>query len=206
MARVTAIGALVLSLIGVTAAAGLGPEVTGVAPDPAAPAPAAQLITVSGRNFIERLTVSVTTPSGAVDQYRDRSIQDLRETSFQAAVVLASAGTYRLSVTNPDGKTSSPFTMTVKAPAATPTISGIDPAELHKSMNQQTLTVRGAQFVPGLSATVTDPAGNVVTISGGAIGQVTSTSARVTATLELAGDYSIVVTNPSGAVSNSFGF
>jgi hypothetical protein len=150
--------------------------------------------------------VRTTSPSGAVAQYPDSSITYQRPTSFQAMVTLAVAGTYRIVVTNPDGKASAPFNLTVKSPAPTPSISGVEPQEPTKSMNPQTLTVLGTQFMPGLSAMVTDPAGTVMTINGSAVGQVSPTSVQITVTLELAGDYALVVTNPSGAVSNSFSF
>ena len=183
----------------------LNPEIATVAPNPAPPTASPQTITVSGRNFLDHLTLSITTPSGAAMQYADQAITYQRDASFQAIVTLAVAGTYRLAVTNPDGKTSSPFMLSVKSPAS-PSISAIEPQEISKSMSPQTLTVLGTQFVPGLSAMVTDPAGTVITINGSGVGQVQPTSVQITVTLELAGDYSIVVTNPSGNVSNSFGF
>jgi uncharacterized protein YfaS (alpha-2-macroglobulin family) len=43
-------------------------------------------------------------------------------------------------------------------------------------------------------------------IPAGAITDVKPTSVQVTVTLELPGDYSVVVTNPPGTPSNSFGF
>jgi hypothetical protein len=94
----------------------------------------------------------------------------------------------------------------VKSPATTPSITAIEPQAIVKSTNPQTLTVLGAQFVQGLSAIVTDPAGNVITISGDGVGTVSPTSVPITVTLEIAGTYSLTVTNPSGAVSNPFDF
>jgi hypothetical protein len=184
----------------------LTPEISSVAPNPAPPTSSPQAITVGGRNFVDHLTLSIVTPSGAVMQYADEAITYRRDTSVQAMVTLAVAGTYRVTVTNPDGKASSPFTLTAKSPAAGPSISAIEPQDLARSTNPQTLTVIGAQFVPGLTAMITDPAGTVITINGSAVGQVSPTSVSLTATLEIAGNYEIVVTNPSGGVSNPFGF
>jgi hypothetical protein len=90
--------------------------------------------------------------------------------------------------------------------AAAPSISDIEPASISKSASPQVLTVHGARFTSGLSVSVTDPAGDVHTLSGPAIGKLTPTSFQVTVTLEQAGDYSMVVTLTDRSVSNSFGF
>jgi len=201
---IVAFSALVTTGAAVTAS--VDPEIVAVAPNPAAPTTSPQSIAVSGRNFLEHLTLSVTGPSGAAQQYGEPAITYQRETAFQALVTLAAAGTYRLVVTNPDGKPSTPFVLSVKSPATTPSITAIEPQAIVKSTNPQTLTVLGAQFVQGLSAIVTDPAGNVITISGDGVGTVSPTSVPITVTLEIAGTYSLTVTNPSGAVSNPFDF
>jgi len=204
------IGASVTASRGPEAAAiqetAANPEIVGVAPNPAPPTTSPQSIAVSGRNFLDHLTLSVTTPSGATQQYGEQAITYQRDTAFQAMVILAAAGTYRLVVTNPDGKPSAPFVLTVKSPATSPSITAVEPQAIVKSSNPQTLTILGAQFVPGLSAMFTDPAGNVITVNGNGVGAVSPTSVSLTVTLELAGSYALVITNPSGTVSNSFDF
>lgn len=182
------------------------PEIVAVAPNPAPPTTSPQSIAVSGRNFLDHLTLSVTGPSGTVQQYGEQAVTYQRDTAFQAMVTLAAAGTYRIVVTNPDGKASTPFMLSVKSPATAPSITAIEPQAIVKSTNPQTITVLGSQFVPGLSAMVTDPAGSVITISGNGVGPVSPTSVTLSVTLELAGNYALIITNPSGTVSNSFDF
>jgi hypothetical protein len=201
---IIALSALVTT--GAALTASIDPEIVAVAPNPAAPTTSPQSIAITGRGFLEHLTLSITGPSGAVQHYSEQTITYQRDTAFQAMVTLAAAGSYRLVVTNPDGKASTPFILSVKSPATTPSITAIEPQAIVKSTNPQNLTVLGAQFVPGLSAMVTDPAGNVVTISRDGVGTVSPTSVTITVTLELAGSYSLVITNPSGAVSNPFDF
>src|SRR4051812_13312022 len=74
----------------------LDPEITGVAPSPASPSQAPQVITVNGHGFIDRVTLSITTPGGTVLHTRDADVTDVRDASFRASVVLAAAGNYQL--------------------------------------------------------------------------------------------------------------
>jgi hypothetical protein len=196
-------GLMVSAIAGARAA---NPEITGVTPSPVEPSPSAQPITVSGAHFLARLTLTVTGPGGGSTDYREPAIRQLTETSFVVPVVFTTAGTYRLVVTNADGGTSSAFSLDAKAQTQAPIIEAIRPERLDASPNQQTITVSGRRFVPGNGVMVTDPAGNVQTVPAGAITDVRPTSMQVTVTLELGGDYSIVVTTPSGLSSNSFSF
>jgi hypothetical protein len=109
-------------------------------------------------------------------------------------------------VINQDGQTSMPFGLTVKAAADGPTVREVRPTGLRVSTSPQTLTVDGARFDAGLVVTVTDPAGGVQTLSGDAITNVMPGSFQMAITLETAGRYELIVTNPNGKVSSSAGF
>jgi hypothetical protein len=195
---------LVFSAIGGAHVA--NPEITGVSPDPVEPGATARTVTVAGSHFLERLALSVTGPDGSASEYREPAIQQLRESSFVVRVVFPTPGRYQFVVTNADGGASSPFAEHATAQSAAPVITAVLPDHLQASPNPQALTVQGQKFVPGMSVSVTDPAGTVQDVPAGAIGDVRATSMQVTVTLQLAGDYTIVATSPSGTPSNSFGF
>jgi hypothetical protein len=196
----------VLLLAGSLAAFSLRPEITGVNPPAPSPSKTSQSLVVSGRDFAPGLSLSVTSPTGGVADYRGNAIAEQRETSFRVSVMLADAGTYRLVVVNPDGQTSMPFSLSAKAAADGPSVREVKPTGLRVSTSPQNLTVEGARFEAGLVVTVTDPAGGVQSLGGDAITNVMPGSFQMTVTLETAGRYELIVTNPNGKVSSSAGF
>jgi len=206
MKRVTIVAVAVILLGAATAAVSLRPEITDVMPLSPAPSSTSQAIVVNGREFAAGLSLSLTSPRGSVADYRGNAITDQRETSFRVAVMLADAGTYRLVVVNPDGQSSVPFALSVKAPLDGPTVREVRPTGLRISTSPQTLTVEGARFDAGLTVTVTDPAGEVQTLGGDAIKNVMPASFEMIVRIETAGHYEVVVTNPNGKVSNTAGF
>ena len=84
--------------------------------------------------------------------------------------------------------------------ADAPAIERIEPPEPTRQAEIQMLRVIGQRFANGLQAVLTDPTGADVTDVQ--VTKVTQTSFELSARLDKAGDYSLVVTNPSGAVSN----
>jgi len=201
--------AVLFCSVAALALAGLHPQsptITEVAPNPVSTSPSAQAITVTGRDFADRLSLSVTGPDGGIRAYPDNSVTTRRESSFQAQIFFTAPGAYRLVVTNPDGQASAPFVVNARNAATAPSVTGLRPLPLSKSTSPQTITVEGSRFVAGLSVMVTDPAGNVQTIQPSAIPQVEPDHFPVAVTLELTGDYGLVVTNPSGQTSNTFAF
>jgi hypothetical protein len=173
--------------------------------DPSAPAPStkAQVLTIAGQDFMPGLTLTVSEPAGNKTVIQGKAITGQTPTSFQAAVMLSQEGTYSLVVTNTDGGISPPFAVGVKGRAAAqgPSIEKITPAEPTKRQDAQPLLVEGQRFSAGLRAVLTDPMGADVTEVQ--IGKVTPNSFELTAKLEHSGEYTLVVTNPSGAVSNT---
>jgi hypothetical protein len=202
-----AIVALVVMLLAASVAAvSLRPEITGVNPQTVSPSKTSQSLLVSGREFAAGLSLAVTGPNGNVMDYRGNAIAEQRDTSFRVSVLLTDAGSYRLVVTNPDGQSSMPFTLTAKAAADGPAVREVKPIGLRVSTSPQTLTVEGARFEAGLFVTVTDPAGGVKTLGGDAITNVMPDSFQMVIALETAGRYELIVTNPNGKVSSSAGF
>ena len=125
------------------------------------------------------------------------------------SVVLVAIGNYTLIVTNPDGAASDPFVLkgqpSTQPPAApiAPKISRVLPDQVTKDPQPQTLAVTGEYFAEGLTVYLTDPIGTVYLIKGSALGSITATSFTVSAAIDMTGDYTLMVTNPSGKSSNA---
>jgi hypothetical protein len=192
------------------AAAGIAetprPEITGVVPDSIAPNRTSQAIVVNGTGFAAGLSLTVTSPNGSNADYRGNAITEQRENSFRVSVLLEQPGAYRLVVVNPDAQSSLPFALTVKAAPDGPAVTAITPSGLRTSTSPQTLSVEGARFEAGLFATVTNPAGNVQTLGGDAISNLTPTGFQLTVLLDTAGSHQLVVTNRNGQASKPAAF
>ena len=195
------------TLFVVALALGIGPvsspRIDSVAPPAPARSPNPQTITVVGEDFLAGLRLDVTTPSGEHQAVQGDAIGARRPTSFQASLVFNAIGRYELVVTNTDGGKSPPFVVEVRAPAPdAPVISRVTPAEVVKRPEAQALQVEGSRFATGLRAIVTDPAGADVTDA--VVSKLTPNSFELMVRLDQTGDYSLMVSNPSGAVSNVF--
>ena len=193
-----------ISLALTVAVAGVStPRIDSVAPPAPARSSTPQTITVNGEDFQAGLRLDVTTPSGEKQTVQGDGILSRRTTSFQAAIVFSAVGRYELVVSNPDGGVSPPFVVEVKQQAAdAPVISKVTPGEVSKKPEPQALQVEGSGFSTGLRAVVTDPAG--ADVAEPVVAKLTPNSFELMVKLELSGDYSLVVTNPSGAVSNVY--
>ena len=178
------------------------PVIMSVTPATPAPAKDPQILRIGGQGFQARLKLVITTPGGGTIELKDDAILQQRDSGFQVAVLLATAGKYALVVTNPDGGVSAPFVIEARAVAKppTPVIQLVMPEELTKHAEPQTLTVEGQNFGPGLRVTVTDPLG--VEVVDPVVRDMTASSFKVSVKLETAGPYNMVVTNSTGAVSN----
>lgn len=179
------------------------PRIDSVAPPSPARSANPQTVTIVGDDFQAGLRLDVTTPSGAKLSVQGDGIQSRRATTFQIALVFNEVGRYELTVTNPDGGVSAPFVVEVKQsnPDA-PVITRVTPAEVVKRPEPQALQVDGSRFASGLKALVTDPSG--ADVPDAVVAKLTPNSFELMVKLETAGDYALVVTNPSGTVSNVF--
>jgi len=207
------IGLVVLSLGTVTQAEGqtrlLGPVISSVTPSAPSRGVAAQVLTISGVNFSEGLSLTVVEPDGRKERYAGPAILARSDTSFKVSVVLVAIGNYTLIVTNPDGAASDPFVLkgqpSTQPPATpiAPKINRVLPDQVTKDPQPQTLAVTGEYFAEGLTVYLTDPIGTVYLIKGSALGSITATSFTVSAAIDMTGDYTLMVTNPSGKSSNA---
>jgi len=177
------------------------PQITSISPAGKA-SDKAQVLTINGRNFVDGLALEVTSPEGQAQVLSGQDVRDLRDSSFQVAIVLAHSGNYSFVVRNKDGGASNAFPLKVPPSASAPSIERIEPTSVPRGTNPQRVTVVGRNFMAGLSVTLTDPTGEVAVIRDG-IGTVSATSFTIDLTLTVAGEYSLLVTNPSTENSNS---
>jgi hypothetical protein len=178
------------------------PVILTVVPDNPAPAKDPQPLRITGLNFLPRLTLMVTTPTGNSIELKGEAIRTPTDSSFQVDLTIATAGKYTLVVTNSDGGVSAPFVVDVRplVKPPSPAIDRVQPEEITKNQEPQELTVVGRNFGPGLRVIITDPQG--ADVVNPTVRDLTPTSFKVTAKLDMAGSYNLVVSNATGATSN----
>lgn len=188
------------------------PRVTSVAPSPVVMSPKPQALKVTGTGFAPGLTVEVT-QLGNTETFSGAAVRSQAATSFEISVVFAQPGAATLVVRNTDGGVSDPYTVRVEvdesakperpSPKTLPVIDRVIPDKATKGSTAQPLTFNGNNFVQGLSVSVTDPTGNVTVLKGTALETVTREMVKMSLVLDIAGEYSFLITNPSGQSSNS---
>ena len=196
MTRILASVVFALALTGISE-----PKINAVQPEKLTVSAKPQQITVSGLDFLEGLTLVVTTPGGQPKNFSGADIVGRGPTVFRVSIAFDAPGPYELVVLNSDGGKSPPFRLDVKTGSVAPTIDRIQPAEIARSQEAQLLTLRGAGFEPGLRLSVTDPTGSVTVKD--AFDRLEPTIAVVRLVFEVSGTYALMVTNPSGGQSNS---
>lgn len=117
-----------------------------------------------------------------------------------------SAGTATITATSQFDNTKSASAAITVSPAPTPVVSAVSPANLLVSSANQTITVTGTGFQPGLTLTITKPRFATGTLVFGptALQSLTSTSFQVPVGLTMLGSYTFTVQNASGLKSNTF--
>ena len=192
------------------AISGPAPVINSISPASPTASASNQDVVVNGSNFQQGLTVGVFFPgnSGTTPDVTlsGSQILNVTATSFTMRATLGSAGTWGIRVNNPDGQQSTRFGFTVQAQVVDPFISGISPSSPIATVGNQNVAVNGANFLSGLTVTVTFPSGGSATLSGSQILNVTGSSFTMVINFNgNAGSYSIRVNNPNGRSSNPFG-
>jgi hypothetical protein len=184
----------------VTAPTAAPPAIASLSPNPMTGSASNQTLTINGSGFAAGATVSLTYTGGSVV---NPVVASLSATQIAATVnVGATARTWTVQVTNPGGAASNSATLTVTAPAAAPpAIASLSPNPMTGSASNQTLTINGSGFAAGATVSLTYSGGSVVNPV------VTSLSAtQIAATVNVgatARTWTVQVTNPGGAASNS---
>ena len=178
------------------------PVISSVVPRTPEPSNRAQMMTVQGRGFEKGLTLEVRTPEGTAAVYRDDAIMALDDASFRVAVMFMTRGRYTFVATNRDGGSSDVFTVEARevSKPPTPAIDVVLPEELVAKPESQDLTIQGRLFEPNLWVIVTDPLG--VEVTDAVVRDIRPTGFVLRLKLETKGTYEMVMTNPSGGVSN----
>lgn len=179
------------------------PQITEINPVTPATSTDAQLIAITGKDFLPGLSLEVQTPDSRTLVVSGGAINLRGPESFTASVTLDRPGAYLFKVTNSDGGISRPFSFMVRdrAPAAPAiTIDRVVPDAPMKSDQAQTIRLEGRNLDSGIGISVTDPAGSDV--SDVSIAKATSTSVDVTILLNQRGEYVLQANNRAGATSN----
>jgi len=93
--------------------AAAAPSIEKIMPENVAKDMQPQTLRVSGRNFQQGLSVSLTDPTGQVVVFKGNAIGNVTPTSFEASVVLDKTGDYAMLVTNTSGQSSNSMTFVV---------------------------------------------------------------------------------------------
>lgn len=187
-------------LLGIALQQGPEPRITAVKPDQLTAGAKPQMLSVTGENFGNTITVQVTTPGGAVKAVDAKAIGQPQATSFTLSYVFDEVGRYELVVLNQDGRRSAPFALRVRAAAQQPWIDRVEPEDVPRGQEVQAITLTGRNFETGLRVSVTDPTGNVVQAT--TIDRVTPLMVVLRFAFETSGRYELLITNPSGEASN----
>ena len=139
-------------------------------------------VTVTGTGFVSGMTLSQTNGTGL-------TVVSLNSTTMVLTITAATAGSDAITMTNPDGGTTS-FSLTVDPP---PVIASASPNPLLVNV-AHTLTLTGTGFVSGLTVTAARGTFTLGTVTPTSI---TLTSFNVTTT----GADLLTVTNPDGGIS-----
>jgi uncharacterized protein (TIGR03437 family) len=83
------------------------PVITSVQPKNTSAGPTPQIISIVGTGFQAGLTLALMPPTGGTQVLSGNQLQNFSSSTFQASVVLNSAGNWGILVTNPDGQTAS---------------------------------------------------------------------------------------------------
>ena len=182
---------------------GTNPQILGVAPTALQPSAAPQVLTISGERFLSGLILEVRNPGGVTTPISGTNIQLSNSASFSASVLLDVAGTYTLTVRNSNNELSNSFLVVVRTiTASTPTLTGVSPFGVPRSLQPTFLTFTGTNLGPFVTVTIVDAAGVVQNLPASAVTSATPTSLQVQLVMNTAGVYAFAVSNGQGEVSN----
>jgi uncharacterized repeat protein (TIGR01451 family) len=185
------------------------PNISAILPSTPIASSFDQNVTVFGRGFEDGLTVTVTFPSGGASVLSGTQIQDVTSSLFIMRITLNGTGVWTIRVNNRFGASSNTFAFTVQQSLNTvpppPRISSTSPSALTASNFEQSMTILGDGFQPGLIVILTPPTGDSFILGAAQIQNVTSTSLSVAITPSSIGLWMIAVSNPDRGRSAPFG-
>ena len=182
------------------------PTISSVSPASPIGSNSSQPFTINGNNFVSGCTVTLRDLSTS-EVFPNRAIG-----SFSSSQIVinpnftTAAHNWSVEIINPGGASSGQFNFTVGAPAATPTITGVNPNPVTGSSSAQPFTILGNNFASGCNVTLRDlSAGQTFpnrAISSFSANQIVINPNFTTA----AHNWSVEVINPNGASSGQYAF
>ncbi|MDB4873941.1 MAG: hypothetical protein JWM41_387 [Gemmatimonadetes bacterium] len=158
--------------------------------------------TVAGYGVKAGAAVRVTSPAGELFSTTPTlsAFGDSVETVVSLAPTLT--GVWSFAVQNPDGARSDAVAVTVRAPTDAPTITDVH-AAVRQSNGDRSFAVTGSGFLPGISITLTSPAGVVTPTI--ALTLASAKSLVFFANIpDVAGLWTLRAKNVDGSTTNSF--
>ncbi len=171
------------------------PTITSINPPTGSNAGWVTIQNLSGTGFFGTPTITF---SNSTHSFNADSVTRVSDSLLQGNVNLAgkAAGDYNVTVTNPDGLSSAPFSkFTVVNP--NPTIVSFDPEQGETTESGKVVTVNGTYFLNGAGVNLTK-SGKPTIVGDVTFGSPTSLTSVFNLTGSEAGAWNLVVTNPDG--------
>ncbi|HKH47463.1 MAG TPA: IPT/TIG domain-containing protein [Thermoanaerobaculia bacterium] len=184
------------------------PSISSVSPTSYPVSSGTQTMTINGSGFQNGATLTFDPPTGS--NIGSTASKLTFVSSGQLVYQFSNgndAGFWTVTVTNPDGQSSSPAGFTVTSETLAPSISSIAPPSYPASSSPQMMTINGSNFQNGASLTFDPPTGPNVGSTASKLTFVSSS--RLVYQLnngEDAGFWTVTVTNPDGRKSSPAGF
>ena len=164
-----------------------------------------QTMTINGSNFQSGATLNFVTSAGNTipSNASKLTLVSSSQISYQFNDG-STPGTWSVTVVNPDTQQSSPYSFSVTAVAAAPSISYVSPTSFPPSSSNQTLNIYGTNFESGATLTfvpnggtpIPSTASKLAVVSGGQITYLFNDG-------NISGTWTVQVNNPDGGVSGT---
>jgi len=163
---------------------------------------APQVMRFSGANLGSSYSLVMISPGGSITEIPPSQLQVLGSDTFQATVMLPSAGIYAFEIKSQAGEVSNPFELTVGNVSGFPTITSVIPSAVQASAQARSFSIFGTHFESGLTVVLAGPDGTISTVSPGDVIVINDTTFQANLLLSKVGAYLVSVVNPSGGSSN----
>jgi hypothetical protein len=178
------------------------PRLDAISPAPLVQSDFAQNVGVAGSGFLSGLTLTVTDPTGAIDEVSGSRIGSVTTVNFAASVNLPRAGTYSAYVTNPGGVRSTTIQFSViQANQTAPSISAVSPNPVPVSQTPVLVTITGERFDNTDVVHVVDPSGLATDYGATQVVVASSTLLQLSLVFNQRGTYQVSVSNGQGGTS-----
>jgi hypothetical protein len=184
------------------------PSISNVSPSSMPASNSNQTLTINGSNFQSGATLIFDPPTGSNINSTASKLTLVSSSQLSYQLNNASdAGTWTVTVRNPDGQVSTPASFLVEAaPAAKPVIYNVSPDPVMGANNVQPFTINGSGFVSGADITLKDIDKNETFPSRIPVSLSTTQIVLSTNFTSAASNWSVEVINPDGQSSGAHNF